>query len=395
MKAQRSVYLDHSASTPTDARVVAAMMPYFGEVYGNSSSSHSYGRKAEQAIEDARESMAKILNCKPSEIIFTSGGSESDNLAIRGAGWMQRHQGKGNRLITTPVEHHAVGKTVEQMAEIMGFEAVFLPVDHYGMVDVEDFAAACSPGTTVASIIYANNEIGTIAPLPKLAAMAKEHNVLLHTDAVQSGGQLTLDVQVLGVDMMSLSAHKFYGPKGVGALYLRDGIKLVPSQSGGSHEEGRRAGTHNTPFIVGMAKALEIATEEREARVAHYRAMRDQLIDGLKTKLPQAHLTGHPEQRLPSHASFIIDGVDSSALLMHLDIRGVAASGGSACKTGNPEPSSVLLALGYTPQEATGSLRLSVGQQTTAEDVDYAVDMIVEAVDKLHTLYSKRKEMIS
>jgi cysteine desulfurase len=362
------------------------MMPYFTEHYGNASSSHSFGRRAEKAIEDARETMAGVLNCKPHEIVFTSGGSESDNLAIRGAAWTQRQSGRGLHLITTPVEHSAVSRTCQQLAEIMGFSCTVLPVDREGMVDVEEFAAAIEPGTTLASVMYSNNEVGTINPLPKLAEISRERDVLLHTDAVQAAGQLTLDVQALGVDMMSLSAHKFYGPKGVGALYVREGIDLAPSQTGGSHEDGRRAGTHNTPFIVGMAKALALAYTENEQRLAHYRAMRDMLVEGVQARLPHAQVTGHPTNRLPSHASFIFDGIDSSMLTMHLDMRGVAASGGSACKTGNPEPSGVLLAMGYKPEEAVGSLRLTVGAQTTAEDIAYAIDVIEESVNALYQL---------
>jgi cysteine desulfurase len=335
-KNRRTVYLDYSASTPTDPRVVEAMMPYFSEVYGNASSLHSFGRKAEQAIEDARETLATIFNCQPSEIIFTSGGSESDNLAIRGAAWTAKE--RGNHLITTPVEHSAVSRTVGQLADMMGFEKTVLPVDQYAMVDVEEFANACHSGTTVASIIYANNEVGTIAPIPQLAAQAKERGVLFHTDAVQAAGQLTLDVQTLGVDMMSISGHKFYGPKGVGALYVRKGIDLSPHMTGGSHESGRRAGTHNTPFIVGMAKALQLAYDERESRLAHYKTMRDALIDGILNSVSDTHLSGHPEQRLPSHASFVFEGVDSTKLLMYLDMKGIAASSAPACKTGNPEP---------------------------------------------------------
>ncbi|GAB4510491.1 MAG: cysteine desulfurase NifS [Anaerolineae bacterium] len=386
MKTRHQVYLDHSATTPVDARVLEAMLPYFTEFYGNTSSAHSQGRKAEDAIETARETIARIFNCKPSEIIFTSGGSESDNLAIRGAGWMAYKQGRGNHLITTPVEHSAVGRTVRQMAEMMGFEHTVLPVDQYGAVDVEDFANAITEKTTVGSVIYANNEVGTIAPLPQLAAQAHERGVLLHTDAVQAAGQLTLDVQTLGVDMMSISAHKFYGPKGVGALYCRDGIDLEPSQTGGSHESGRRAGTTNTPGIVGMAKALELAYAEREARLAHYATLRDQLIDGVLARIPDVELTGHPEQRLPSHASFVFDNVDGNMLVMHLDMRGLSASGASACKTGNPEPSGVLMAMGYPAERAIGSLRLSVGQQTTPEDIEFAIDTIETTVEKLRKL---------
>ena len=386
MPSRRVVYLDHSATTPTDPRVVEAMLPYFTEIYGNPASSHSLGRKAEFAVETARETIAHILNCAPSEIIFTSGGSESDNLAIRGAAWAARTQGKGGRIITAPVEHDAVGKTVAQMVAVMGFEQTILPVDNQGMLNPDDFAQACRADSVIASLMYANNEVGTIEPIPQLAAIAQDHNVLLHTDAVQAAGQLPLDVQALGVDMLSMSAHKFYGPKGVGALYVRQGIELAPTQSGGSQEDERRAGTQNVPLIVGMARALELAYEEFDAWTAHYQLMRDQLIDGVLSHVPGAHLTGHPTQRLPSHASFLFEDVDSGALIMHLDMRGVSASGSSACKTGNPEPSEVLLAMAYTPKEASGSLRLTVGRQTTAEDIDYTVETLVETVEKLRKL---------
>jgi cysteine desulfurase len=382
----RSVYLDYSASTPTDPRVVAAMLPYFSEVYGNPSSSHTFGRKAEQAIEDARERVARALNCKPSEIVFTGGGSESDNLAIRGAAWAGQRLGKGRHVITTPVEHSAVSRTCRQLHDVMGFDVTTLPVDRYGIVDEEDFANACVDGTTIASMIYANNEIGSINPIPRLAAQAHQRGALFHTDAVQAAGQVTLDVQQLGVDLLSLSAHKFYGPKGVGALYVREGVDLVSAQTGGSHEEGRRAGTHNTPGIVGLGVALELAEAERDARTTRYRELRDLLIGEILRSIPDAELTGHPENRLPAHASFIFDGVDSVKLLMHLDTRGIAASGGSACKTGNPEPSGVLMAMGYTEKQAIANLRLSVGLHTTEDEIAYAVPVIAETVAKLRKL---------
>lgn len=386
MTPRRSIYLDHSASTPTDPRVVEAMLPYFTEVYGNPSSAHSYGRKAEKAIEDARAIIARVLHCKPSEVVFTSGGSESDNLAVRGAGWARFAKGAGNHLITTPIEHSAVSRTVGQMASVMGFTQTILPVDHRGMVDAEDLAAACRNDTVVASVMYANNEVGTIEPIPQLAALARQQGVLFHTDAVQAAGQLDLDVQMLGVDLLSISAHKFYGPKGVGALYVREGVELVPSQSGGSHEDGRRAGTHNTPFIVGMAKALQLAYEEFDTRTAHYTELRDVLIDGILSAVPDSELSGHAALRLPAHASFVFGELDGNALLMHLDLKGIAASSASACKTGNPEPSGVLLAMGYDRERALGSLRLSVGQQTTMDDVQYAVKAIVESVEKVRKL---------
>jgi cysteine desulfurase len=386
MPSRRIVYLDHSATTPTDPRVVDAMLPYFTEMYGNPASSHSFGRKAEFAVETARETIARVLNCSPSEIVFTSGGSESDNLAIRGAAWAAQSRGKGQHIITAPVEHDAVGKTVAQLVEVMGFERTILPVDNQGMLNPDDFAQACRPDSVFASLMLANNEVGTIEPIPQLSDVAKAHNVLLHTDAVQVAGQLPLDVQALGVDMLSLSGHKFYGPKGVGALYVRKGVELMSTQSGGSQEDGYRAGTQNVPLIVGMAKALELAYEEFDLRTTHYQLVRDQLIDGVLTLVPGSHLTGHPTQRLPSHASFLFEDVDSGGLIMHLDMRGVAASGSSACKTGNPEPSEVLLAMGYTPKEASGSLRLTVGRQTTAADIDYTVDTLVETVEKLRKL---------
>jgi cysteine desulfurase len=272
----------------------------------------------------------------------------------------------------------------------MGFTHTMLPVDRCGMLSPADFAATLTDETIVASLMYANNEVGTITPLAKLSRIAHERGVLVHTDAVQAASQLSLDVQMLGVDLLSISAHKFYGPKGVGVLYCRDGVELVPSQSGGSHEDGRRAGTHNTAFIVGLAKALELAYAEFDTHVAHYRAMRDRLIDGVLDRVPDVHLTGHAEKRLPGHASFVLPGIDSSMLLMHLDMQGVAASGGSACKTGNPEPSNVLLAMGYSHEEAIGTLRLTVGRSTTADDIDYAVGAVAESVEKIRSLMRMR-----
>lgn len=385
---RRMIYLDHSASTPCDPRVVEAMTPYFSEVYGNSSSAHSFGRRAESAIEQARSTIARVLNCQPKEVFFTSGGTESDNMAVRGAAWAARTHGKGAHLITTPIEHSAITNTVKQLANIQGFTMTLVPVSREGQINTEDFAAAIEDGTTVASIVYANNEVGTITPIPQLATVAHARGVIFHTDAVQAAGQLTLDVRTLGIDLMSLSAHKFYGPKGIGVLYIRDGVDIASAQTGGSHESGRRAGTHNTPFIVGMATAMELAYAEREARTDHLRQMRDALIDGILANVPDVMLTGHPQDRLPSHASFVIQGVDSSQLLMHLDMRGVAASGGSACKTGSPEPSGVLLAMGYSEEEAIGSLRLTTGVHTTFEDVEYAVTAVQESVERLRTLKS-------
>lgn len=386
MLQRRAVYLDHSATTPTDPRVVEAMLPYFTELYGNPASAHSVGRRAEQAVEDARETVARILNCKPFEVVFTGSGTESDNLALRGAAVTAREQGRGSHLVTTPIEHNAVGRTVDQLVQYYGFTRSLTPVDSVGLVSVDEFTQTLTPDTVLASVMYANNEVGTVEPIAELSAAARARGVLFHTDAVQAAGQLDLDVQRLGVDMLTISAHKFYGPKGVGALFLREGVSVVPSQSGGSHEEGRRAGTLNTPAIVGLAKALELAYTERDARIAQFQARRDQLIDGVLSRVPNARLTGHPSQRLPSHASFVFDGIDANTLLMHLDLKGIAASSASACKTGNPEPSSVLLAMGYPYETALGSLRLTVGKDTTEADIEYTVETLAQTVEKLYRL---------
>jgi cysteine desulfurase len=275
---------------------------------------------------------------------------------------------------------------MKQMAEHMGFELSYVEIDEYGMVTPEAFRAAITEKTVLASIIYANNEIGTVQPLAELGAIAREHGVIFHTDAVQAGGQMSLDVKALNVDLMSISGHKFYGPKGVGALYVREGLEMLSSSSGGSHERGIRAGTHNTPFIIGLAKALELAYAEQEARQAHIAKLRDMLVDGVMSRIPQAERTGHPEKRLPSHVSFVFDGIDANKLIMHMDMKGVAASSASACKTGNPEPSSVLLALNYPREKALGSLRCSLSHHTSEDDIRYAVDVIVESVEALYKL---------
>ena len=377
------IYLDHSATTPLDPLVLEAMLPHFTHNYGNTSSGHSFGRSADQAVESARRTVANILNCTPDEIIFTGGGSESDNLAVRGIAWSARQRGKGSHLITSSIEHGAVGKTVEQLANVQGFTSTVLPVNSLGTVSVSDFERACRPDTTFASIMYANNEVGTIQPIEELTAVARERGIPFHTDAVQATGQLNLDVQKLGVDLLSLSAHKFYGPKGVGALYVRKGLDILPAQTGGGHEHGLRAGTVATPLIVGLAKALELVYSALQQRTTHYRTLRDRLIDGVLARIPNAHLTGHPEERLPSHASFVFEDIDSSRLLSELEAAGVAGSAASACKTGSTAPSSVVLALGYAPELASASLRLTVGTQTSESDIDFTVRALIEVVEKL------------
>ncbi|GAB4531488.1 MAG: cysteine desulfurase NifS [Anaerolineae bacterium] len=383
MTREREIYLDHSASTPVDPRVVEAMLPYFTESYGNASGLHRQARASARALDQARRDVADILGCKPNEVVFTSCGSESDNLAIRGVAWAARLAGKGNHLITSPIEHHAVSHTIDQLCEKFGFEQTVVPVDEHGLVDPDDVARAIRPDTALISIIYANNEVGTVEPLAGIGAIARQHGVPFHTDAVQAGGYLDLNVEQLNVDLLSLSGHKFYAPKGVGVLYVRQGTRLLPQQTGGGHEGGRRAGTENVPYIVGIATALKLAQEEREAENARLAALRDRLVEGILGAIPGAQLTGHPERRLPGHASFVIPGVEADGLLMHLDMAGVCAASGSACTSGMPEPSHVLMAMGLEYTLALGALRLTLGRGNTQADVDYVVQILPGIVEKL------------
>ena len=387
------IYLDHAATTPTDPRVVEAMLPYFSEVYGNPSSSHRFGRATSKAIESARRSIAHQLHCQPREIVFTSCGSESDNLALRGVMMAAIKRGERPHLITSPVEHHAVSQTARQLAATLPCDVTFLPVDSFGMVTPEklehalaDAARTGQAATILVSLMLGNNEVGTVQPVAELAAIAHRFGALFHTDAVQAAGQLPLDVTTLGVDLLALTAHKFYGPKGVGLLYVRDDVDLLPAQTGGGQEGDRRSGTPNVPLIVGMATALNLANNSYEGRVNNYRERRDQIIAGVMSRIPGVQLSGHPTRRLPNHASFVFDGIEGNALLMHLDTRGIAAGTGSACNTGNPDPSEVLLAMGFSPSLAMGSLRLTVCQQTTAAQIEYVLDRLVESVDKLRTV---------
>lgn len=384
MGMRQTVYLDHAATTPTDPRVIEAMLPYFSDVFGNTSSAHAVGRQAETAVDAARCAIARVLNCTPEEIVFTSGGTESDNLAVRGTALACADRGR--HLIASSIEHSAVTRTVEQLVSYLSFQSTLLEVDRAGRVTPEALSGAVTASTTLVSVMYANNEIGTIEPIAELAAQARARGIIFHTDAVQAPGQLDLDVQKLDVDLLSISAHKFYGPKGVGALYVRRGVELVPSQTGGSHEEYRRAGTLNTPGIIGMARALTLAYEEFEARTSHYRRLRDQLIDGVLSRISGAYLTGDPVHRLPNHASFVFEDVDANTLLMHLDLKGIQASSASACKTGSPEPSTVLLALGYPPDLAKSSLRLTVGRDTNPADIEYTLDVLEETIARVRKI---------
>jgi len=378
------IYFDYAATTPVDERVLAKMMPYFRESFGNPSSIHRLGQKAEAAVDEAREKVASVLGCRPDEIIFTSGGSEADNLALRGA--MMARKDSSKWILTAKTEHPAVSKTAMQLEKEYGFLLEWLDVNEHGMVTFESLAKAVCNDTTMASVMYANNEIGTINPIADLAEVARANNILLHTDAVQAAAYLDVNVAKLGVDLMSLGGHKFYGPKGVGALYVRKGTNLIPHLTGGSQEFSLRAGTHNVPYIVGFAEALYLAAEEREARTAHVKPLRDHIIGTVLETISDSKITGHPEQRLPNHASFVFKDVDGNLLLQLLDAAGFACSSGSACKTGNPEPSEAITALGYSREWALGSLRITLGADTIPEQVDSFLKALPNLVEKARNI---------
>jgi cysteine desulfurase len=382
---KRTIYMDHAATTPVDPRVVEAMLPYFNTHFGNPSSIYALGREAAEAVDQARQTIADVLHAQPRDIIFTSGGSEADNLAVRGSAFAQRKKGK-NHIITSPIEHHAVGHTIEQLVKEFGFESTVLSVDRYGVVDPAELERAITDKTALVTIMYANNEVGTIQPIQELAAVAKARGVLFHTDAVQAAGSLDLDVDKLGIDMLALSAHKFYGPKGVGLLYVRRYTPLLATQTGGGHERNRRAGTENVPYLVGMATALRLAYEEREQNNAHARELRDRLVEGILQSIPDTELTGHLVQRLPNNASFVFHGIEGESILLNLDLLGVAASSGSACTSASLEPSHVLRSMQIPVEICHGSLRLTLGRDNTAEDVDYVVAKLPAIVAKLRAM---------
>jgi len=377
------VYLDHAATTPVDPRVLEAMLPHFSRTYGNPSSVHTLGQQAEAAVESARAGVATILGCSPSELVFTGCGSESDNLALRGVAFAERERRAADRILISPVEHAAVLQTARQLQQHFGFRLDWLPVDPYGRVSPDDLREKLSPSTAVVSIVYANNEIGTVNPIAALAAECHAIGVPFHTDAVQAASQLPVDVGTLRVDLLALGAHKFYGPKGVGALYVKDGLALLPWLTGGSQEHRLRAGTHNVPLIVGLAEALQLTSRERAQRNAHMAALRDRIIRGVLDRVSDSELTGHPTERLPNHASFVFRGVDGNALLAALDLEGFACSSGSACKSGAPEPSEILLAIGVPAPLALGSLRVTVGKDTRSEDVHRFLDLLPQVIARI------------
>jgi cysteine desulfurase len=378
------IYLDYAATTSLDKRVLDVMMPYFSEAFGNPSSIHRFGQKTETAVDEAREKVAKVLHCRADEIVFTSGGTEADNLALRGVMMARRDSTKW--ILTAKTEHPAVGKTAIQLEKEYGFLLEWLDVNEHGEITVESLSKAVCNNTSLASVMFANNEIGTINPIADLAQVAKANNILFHTDAVQAAAYLDVNVEKLGVDLMSLGGHKFYGPKGVGALYVRKGTQLIPHLTGGSQENSLRAGTHNVPYIVGFAEALKLAVEEKELRTSHVKPLRDHIIGNVLETIPDSQLTGHPQNRLPNHASFVFKDVDGNLLLQMLDSAGFACSSGSACKTGNPEPSEVITALGHSPDWALGSLRVTLGKDSTTEHVESFLKTLPTLIEKARKL---------
>jgi len=386
----KRIYLDYAATTPTDPEVVKAMEPYFFEKFGNPSSIHAFGQEAKSAIEDSREKLASFLGAKAEEIIFTSGGTESDNFAIEGVAYALEK--KGNHIITTAIEHHAITEPCKFL-EKRGFKVTYVGVDKYGLVNPGDIRKAITDKTILISVMHANNEIGTIQPIAKIGEIAKSKGIYFHTDAVQTVGHIPVNVDELNVDLLSLSAHKFYGPKGVGALYIRKGTRIERFLHGGDQEKGRRASTHNTSGIVGLGRAIELCQVKMEGEAKFQITWRDRLIQEIPKSISEVYLNGHPAQRLPNNINFSIKYIEGESVLLNLDMLGIAASTGSACTSSSLEPSYVLLAIGLSPEIAHGSLRLSLGRWTKEEDVAYLLEHLPKIVEKLRAmspLYEKK-----
>ncbi len=384
-----TIYLDHAGTTATDPEVLEAMLPYFTHFYGNPSSVHNVGQEARHALDTARERVAGVLHCRNNEVVFTSGGTEADNAAIHGAAIAL--QGTGNHIITSSVEHHAVLHTCQYL-EGVGFQVTYLPVDDYGGVSAQSVCDAITDQTTVVSLMYANNEIGTINPIAEIGARVRQRanemgrTIVMHTDAVQAAGFLDLNVRQLNVDMLSLSGHKFYGPKGSGVLFIRRGTPYLPLLLGGGQERERRSGTENIAAIVGLSVALETADAARNENGAYCRALRDRIVQRVLAEIPDARLNGHPTDRLPNNINFSFEGVEGESVLLGLDLAGIAASSGSACSSGSLEPSHVLLALGQTADLARGSLRITLGKENTEEEVDYVLEVLADLLRQLRAM---------
>ena len=379
----KNIYLDNSATTRLDDEVLKEMMPYLTEEYGNASSIYKLGRNTRNAVETAREKIAKAINAEPDEIYFTSGGTESDNTAIRGIAYHNKK--KGNHIITSKIEHPAILETCKQL-EKEGFEITYLNVDKNGIIDLEQLKSSIKETTILVSIMFANNEIGTIEPIKEIGAIAKEHNIIFHTDAVQAIGSLKIDVKEMDIDSLSMSAHKFYGPKGIGALYVKKGIIFQKFMNGGHQERNKRAGTENVPAIVGMGKAIEIAYRDLEKHTKQIKELRDYYVNQVKDKIPYIRINGDMEKRLPGNSNISFRFIEGEGLLLNLDLKGICASSGSACTSGSLDPSYVLLAIGLPHEIAHGSLRISIGKYNTKEEIDYLVENLVEIVGRLREM---------
>lgn len=379
----KRVYMDNAATTALRRDVLDAMMPYLTDIYGNPSSLHYFGQEAHKAVENARHQVASALNAEDNEIIFTGCGTEADNMALKGIA--EKYQSKGKHIITSSVEHHAILHTCEYL-EKHGFEVTYLPVDEYGMVKAEQVRDAIRSDTILVSIMFANNEVGTIMPIKEIGAVCREKGVFFHTDAVQAVGHVAIDVKAMNIDLLSLSAHKLHGPKGVGALYIRKGIVVPPLLHGGAQERRKRAGTENVAGIVGLGKAIEIACSDIEGTAKRMCYLRDKLINGIEASIPEVKLNGHRTERLPGNVNFSIKYIEGESILLMLDINGIAASSGSACTSGSLDPSHVLLAMGMPHETAHGSLRLTLGDDTTEDDIDYVLEVLPEIVVKLRKM---------
>ncbi len=382
------IYMDHSATTPVDKRVLNFMLPYFGKRYGNASSLHSLGQEAKKSLEEAREKVAKVINADPSEIYFTSGGTESNNFAIKGAAFANKNKGK--HVITTKIEHDCTLNTCRWLEKI-GFEVTYLDVDKHGLIDLGDLESSLRNDTIIVSILHANNEIGTVQEMNEIGKIVKESNAYLHTDAVQSVTKLPVDVKKMNLDMLSISSHKIFGPKGVGCLYIRKGVKIDPLLHGGGHEGGLRSGTENIAGIVGFGEAIRIGEEERPKVMPRLQKLRDKIIDNV-LKIDNAWLNGHPEKRLPINANFSFRFIEGESLVLLLDSRGIEASTGSACSSKSLKPSHVLLAIGLKPEDAHGSLRLTLGKDNTEKDVDYLLEVLPEVISELRKMSPFKKD---
>lgn len=379
----KRIYLDNAATTKLSPVVLDEMMPYLTEIYGNPSSPHYFGQQTGAAVDKARQQVANALNADPSEIIFMSGGSEADNMAIRGIA--ERYSKRGKHIITTAVEHHAVLHTC-QLLEKQGYEVTYLPVDEYGMITVDQVREAIRPDTVLVTVMFANNEVGTIMPISQIGALCREKGVFFHTDAVQAVGHLPINVKEMNIDMLSMSAHKFHGPKGVGALFVRKGIILPSLILGGAQERNRRAGTENVPGIVGMGKAIELAYEDLEGKSSRMIALRDKLIREIPQRIPEVKLNGHPSIRLPNNVNFSIKYIEGESILLMLDLNGIAASSGSACTSGSLDPSHVLLAMGLTHEIAHGSVRMTLSEETSEEDIDHVLEVLPKVAERLRKM---------